>query len=48
MVPVSEKEVEIALKGIGYLKAPRIDGFGAKFFKASWQTMKHDMMGAVR
>ncbi|XP_058776967.1 uncharacterized protein LOC131651319 [Vicia villosa] len=47
-LPISEQEIETALKGIGDSKAPGIDGFGAKFFKASWQTVKHDVMGDVR
>lgn len=48
MKPVSDKEVEEALKGIGDLKSPGIDGFGSKFFKASWHIVKHDVMEAIK
>lgn len=33
--PVTEDEIWIALKGDVDLKAPGIDGYGEKFFKAS-------------
>ncbi|KAI5445139.1 hypothetical protein KIW84_013408 [Lathyrus oleraceus] len=35
------------LEGIGDLKAPGIDGFGAKFFKASWHIIKGDVIEAI-
>ncbi|XP_058755938.1 uncharacterized protein LOC131629159 [Vicia villosa] len=46
--PISEEEVTQALKGIGDLKSPGVDGFGAKFHRASWQIIKQDVMNAVR
>ncbi|KAH1233546.1 Short-chain dehydrogenase TIC 32, chloroplastic [Glycine max] len=37
---ITEQDIERALKGIGDDKSPGIDGFGAKFFKASWGDSK--------
>lgn len=31
----------------GYLKSPGIDGYGARFFKDSWETVKFDLVNAV-
>ncbi|XP_058726138.1 uncharacterized protein LOC131597458 [Vicia villosa] len=45
--PITLKEVEDALKGIGDLKSPGVDGYGAKFSKASWKTIKEDVVAAV-
>ncbi|XP_058753378.1 uncharacterized protein LOC131626575 [Vicia villosa] len=47
ILPVSDDEVTMALNCIGGLKSPGIDGFGAKFFKASWETIKFDVLRAV-
>lgn len=44
---VIESETFKALEGIGDLKAPGIDGYGAKFFKTSWNTVKGDVVAAV-
>ncbi|CAK8536554.1 unnamed protein product [Lathyrus sativus] len=46
--PISENKITKALKGIGDLKAPGLDGYGAKFFKTSWSTIKADVITAVR
>lgn len=43
VVPVSEQEILLALNGISDMKAPRIDGYGDRFFKESWQTIKGDV-----
>ncbi|KAI5385305.1 hypothetical protein KIW84_072053 [Lathyrus oleraceus] len=45
--PISEHEILQALKGIGDLKAPGVDGFGAKFFNVSWHIIKQDVIAAV-
>ncbi|CAK8531607.1 unnamed protein product [Lathyrus sativus] len=45
---ISEDEITKALKGIGDLKAPGLDGYEAKFFKASWTTIKTDAIAAVK
>ncbi|XP_058784212.1 uncharacterized protein LOC131658983 [Vicia villosa] len=45
---VTEKEIWNTLKGIGDLKAPGIDGYGTKIFKASWNTIKKDVIVAVQ
>lgn len=44
---VTEDEIERALNGIGDLKSPGIDGYGAKFFKACWHIIKNDIVAAV-
>ncbi|CAK8568555.1 unnamed protein product [Lathyrus sativus] len=46
--PISENDITIALKGIGNLKAPGLDGFGAKLFKTSWTTIKDDVIAIVK
>ncbi|CAI8617256.1 unnamed protein product [Vicia faba] len=48
IVPVTKLEIENDLKGIGDLKFLGIDGYGAKFLKASWDTIKHDVIAAVK
>lgn len=45
---IFEEEIYKALDGIGDLKAPGLDGFGAKFFKANWKNVKDDVIVAVR
>lgn len=37
---VSKMEIKKALKDIGDLKVPEIDGYGAKFFKTTWRIIK--------
>ncbi|CAK8535453.1 unnamed protein product [Lathyrus sativus] len=44
---ITEEDITKALKGIGDLKAPGLDGYGARFFKASWATIKKDVIAAV-
>lgn len=41
---VTESEIIKALMDIGDLKAPGINGFGAKFYKASLNTVKYDLV----
>jgi hypothetical protein len=48
IAPVTDSEIKQALKGIGDLKSPGIDGYGAKFFKASWDTIAPDVIAAVK
>ena len=45
---VTIQEIREALKGIGDLKAPGMDGFNAKFFKATWNMIGEDTIGAVQ
>lgn len=42
------QEIEKALKSITDLKAPENDGYGSKFFKATWNIVKDDMVEAVQ
>jgi hypothetical protein len=35
------------MKSIGDLKAPGLDGYGAKFFKTTWNIIKKDVIAAV-
>jgi hypothetical protein len=46
--PIQEDEIYTALKSIGDLKAPGLDGYGAMFFKSSWNIVKYDVVAAVR
>ncbi|XP_058782915.1 uncharacterized protein LOC131657547 [Vicia villosa] len=46
--PVTEDEILEALKAIGDLKAPGIDGYGSYFFKSSWNIVKWDVIAAVQ
>lgn len=46
-VSVTEIETVQALKDIADLKAPGVDGLGAKFNKASWSIANHDVIAAV-
>ncbi|XP_050918605.1 uncharacterized protein LOC127136042 [Lathyrus oleraceus] len=46
VVKVTKEEIAKALQGIGDLKAPGIDGYGAKFFKASYHIIKGDVIAA--
>ncbi|XP_058775015.1 uncharacterized protein LOC131649265 [Vicia villosa] len=45
---ITEAEIVAALKSIGDLKAPGVDGYNSKFFKASWGTVKGDVTQVVR
>lgn len=45
---VTKKEMWEALKGIGDLKAPGLDGYGSKFFKASWNIIKYDVIATIQ
>lgn len=45
---ITMQEIEKALKGIGDLKSPAIDGYGAKFFKSSWHIIKDDVEAAIQ
>ncbi|XP_058733866.1 uncharacterized protein LOC131605536 [Vicia villosa] len=42
------QEIENALKGIGNLKSPGIDGYGAKFFKSSWSIIKEGVAATIQ
>lgn len=44
---VTMQEIETSLKGIGDLKSPGIDGYGARFFKASY-IIKDDVVTAIQ
>ncbi|KAK2401903.1 hypothetical protein QL285_051464 [Trifolium repens] len=48
VAPIQETEIFKALKSIGDLKAPGLDGYGAMFFKASWNIIKLDVIAAVQ
>jgi hypothetical protein len=43
----SEFEVLAAIKSMPSDKAPSLDGFMGAFYKACWQTIKHDVMRVV-
>ncbi|KAK2396003.1 hypothetical protein QL285_057684 [Trifolium repens] len=45
--PILEDEIYRAMKSIGDLKAPGLDGYGAKFFKTTWNIIKKDVIAAV-
>lgn len=48
VAPITDQEIRKALNGIGDTKSPGIDGFGAKFFKTSWNIIGKDVVAAVR
>src|SRR4051812_1577566 len=41
IAPVTDSEIFTSLKGISDLSAPGTDGYSAKFYKASWEAIKH-------
>lgn len=45
---VTYKEIHSALKKINNLTAPRMDGYGAQFYKAAWPIIKKDIMVAIQ
>jgi hypothetical protein len=47
ITPITEGEIYTALKSIGDLKAPGLDGYGAHFFKSTWSIIKTDFLAAV-
>lgn len=47
VAPICEQEILIALNGICDLKSPGIYGFSARFFKASWEVVKEDVIDAI-
>ena len=44
----SEEEISHAMFQVGPLKAPGPDGFPARFYQRNWETLKDDVVGAVR
>lgn len=44
---INEQEILFALNGICDMNAPNIDGYIDRFFKASWKTIKSDVIAAV-
>lgn len=46
--PITEEEIVNSLKGISDISAPGIDGYNAKFFKATWNITKVDVISAVK
>nr|XP_009799121.1 PREDICTED: uncharacterized protein LOC104245233 [Nicotiana sylvestris] len=44
---VTMEEIQLALKGIDELKAPRCDGFNSKFFKKTWGITWQEVSEAV-
>ncbi|XP_058784780.1 uncharacterized protein LOC131659636 [Vicia villosa] len=46
--PVTDEEIWMALQNIDDHKAPGIDGYNAKKFKASWAIIKSDVISAIK
>ncbi|XP_058784085.1 uncharacterized protein LOC131658853 [Vicia villosa] len=44
---ITEDEILVALKGIDDSSAPGLDGYSAKFFKTSWNTIKIEVIAAI-
>jgi hypothetical protein len=47
-VPISEEEVFLTIKHLPNDKALGPDGFMGRFYKTCWQTIKNDIMAAVK
>ncbi|XP_058782964.1 uncharacterized protein LOC131657602 [Vicia villosa] len=47
IAPITVEEIKKALRGIGDLKSPGVDGYGAKFFKTNWNLIEHDLIAVV-
>lgn len=43
----NKEEVEIALKQMAPLKAPKPDGFGAGFYQKHWKIVREDVSAAM-
>jgi hypothetical protein len=43
-----DEEISDALFQIGPLKAPRVDGFLARFYQRNWGTIKEEVINAVK
>ncbi|CAI8592318.1 unnamed protein product [Vicia faba] len=48
VIPITPKEFDDALHGIGDLKAPGADGYSSKIFKSCWHIVKDDVVDAVK
>jgi hypothetical protein len=43
-----DEEIGVALFQIGPLKAPGVDGFSARFYQRNWDTLKEEVINAVK
>ncbi|XP_056685671.1 uncharacterized protein [Spinacia oleracea] len=48
IVPVTDQEINAALKGINVNKSPGLDGFNSLFFNKSWSIVKTDVYTSVK
>ncbi|XP_058747074.1 uncharacterized protein LOC131620067 [Vicia villosa] len=48
ILPVTEAEIWQVLNGIGDCKAPSVDGYNARFFKQSWESIKDVVLRVVQ
>lgn len=46
--PLTTIEIEQALKQIGDMKAPGLDGYSEKFYKVTWNIIKEEMNNVVQ
>ncbi|CAI8611343.1 unnamed protein product [Vicia faba] len=48
IAPITDEEIYNSLKSINDTTASGSDGYSSKFYKASWEVIKNDMIKAVR
>lgn len=48
IAPVTDKEIKMALDGIGDNKSPGIDGYDVKFFKVAWHILNKEVCAVVK
>ncbi|XP_056698434.1 uncharacterized protein [Spinacia oleracea] len=48
IIPISDLEIDTAIKGINVNKAPGLDGFNSLFFHKTWNIVKADIYNAIR
>ncbi|XP_056691739.1 uncharacterized protein [Spinacia oleracea] len=48
IIPISDLEIDTAIKGINVNKAPGLDGFNSLFFHKTWSIVKADIYNEIR
>lgn len=48
IAPVTEEEINVALRNLGDNKAPGVDGYSPKFFKTTWNIVGQDVRKVIQ